>query len=253
MSVPDGPDLPLIPEVVENIAKSQLFYVFIVATAALYFYDHSVTLSAEIDLVWRSKWGVGKVLFLTVRYIQWPELLVLLYYGFFNSSPPDCYLLYASTTYSLLVGVTIAHVILVLRTWALWDTSRQILIFLSVLLCAITAADCYLVAVHLRTMTFFSISEVDPRAAQFYDNNFCFGITHNKILSIVWGFVAAFELVIFVMTAIKGVGHFHQRRSSLVSSIYRDSMLCFITIFGISAANVVIGYTNPGYDLVLGP
>ncbi|EJD38122.1 hypothetical protein AURDEDRAFT_172880 [Auricularia subglabra TFB-10046 SS5] len=98
-------------KVAENIAKSQLFYVFIVAMAALYFYDHALTLSAEIALVWAN---------------------------------------------SLFAGVVIADVILILRTWALWDTSRTVLIFLSVLLCAITAADCYLVADHLPTITLMS-------------------------------------------------------------------------------------------------
>ncbi|EJD38090.1 hypothetical protein AURDEDRAFT_172852 [Auricularia subglabra TFB-10046 SS5] len=200
--------------------------------AALYSYDYALTLSAEIALVWRSRWTAGKVLFLLERYMKWPELLVFLYYGSFNSSLPDCHLLYASITYSLVVGVVIADVILVLRTWALWDTSRAVLISLSVLMCAIIAADCYLVQDHLRTITFFSISEVDPRAAQFSDNSFCLGTAHTTSVSVMWVSVAVFELVIFVMTAIKGLGHFHEQRSSLISSIYRDSMLYFIFLFG---------------------
>ncbi|EJD38119.1 hypothetical protein AURDEDRAFT_172877 [Auricularia subglabra TFB-10046 SS5] len=69
----------------------------------------------------------------------------------------------------------------------------------------------------------------------------------------MWVFIAAFELVIFVMTAIKGFGHFHEQHSSLISSIYRDSLLYFVFIFGISAANVMVSYMNPGYDLLLGP
>ncbi|EJD38103.1 hypothetical protein AURDEDRAFT_172864 [Auricularia subglabra TFB-10046 SS5] len=141
---------------------------------------------------------------------------------------------------SLLVGVVIADVILVLRTWALWDTSRAVLISLSVLLCAIIAADCYIVQDHLpQTITFFSISEVDPRAAKFSDNSFCLGPAHTTSISIMWVSVAAFELVIFVMTAIKGFGHFHHQRSSLISSIYRDSMLYFVAILGLLPALVL--------------
>ncbi|EJD38088.1 hypothetical protein AURDEDRAFT_172850 [Auricularia subglabra TFB-10046 SS5] len=193
MSLPHGPDLHIIQEVLENLKTAQLSYFLIVATAALYFYDYALTLSAEITLVWRSKWGVGKVLFLLERYMKWPELLVLLY-----------------------------------------------------------SADCYLMQDHLRTITFFSISEVDPHAAKFSDNNFCLGTAHTKSLSIMWVTVAAFELVIFVMSAMKGLGHLYQRRSSLISSIYRDSMLYFVFLFGFSAANAVVVYTYLHYAIVLG-
>ncbi|EJD38081.1 hypothetical protein AURDEDRAFT_172843 [Auricularia subglabra TFB-10046 SS5] len=55
------------------------------------------------------------------------------------------------------------------------------------------------------------------------------------------------------MTVIKGVRHFRQPRSSLISLIYRDGMLYFVSIFGFSAANAVIAYTNPHYDIVLAP
>ncbi|EJD35257.1 hypothetical protein AURDEDRAFT_175681 [Auricularia subglabra TFB-10046 SS5] len=124
MDFPDGSDRQLIAAVVGILAKKRTFHSLLVATAALYLYDHFVTLSAEIDLVWRSKWTVGKVLFLAVRYMKWMELLVHVY--------------------------------------------------------------------------------------------------------------------------------FRQRRSSLISSIYRDSMLYFVSIFGVSAANVGIVYTNIGYNSLLG-
>ncbi|EJD38098.1 hypothetical protein AURDEDRAFT_172859 [Auricularia subglabra TFB-10046 SS5] len=55
----------------------------------------------------------------------------------------------------------------------------------------------------------------------------------------MWVSVAAFELVIFIMTAIKGLGHFHEPRSSLITSIFRDSMLYFVSIFGSQGLHVL--------------
>lgn len=38
-------------------------------------YDHAITFLDEIDLVWSSSWGPGKILFLFARYMTWPELV----------------------------------------------------------------------------------------------------------------------------------------------------------------------------------
>ncbi|EJD34772.1 hypothetical protein AURDEDRAFT_176167 [Auricularia subglabra TFB-10046 SS5] len=232
MSHPDGSESLLVKGVIAALASARPFYNLIVTAAALFFYDHVLTLSAEIDLVWRSKWSVGKALFLVERYMKWAELGVMFYYDWINSSVPDCLPIYSYTMYSLLLGVVIADVILILRTWALWDTSRLVIILLSVLLCAITAANYYFVAYYLRTLNFFPLDKVDPRAASIFDNKFCLATKLSNRFAIIWVSIAAFELVIFIMTAIKGFGHFRQQSSSLISAIYRDSMLYFVSIFG---------------------
>ncbi|EJD32762.1 hypothetical protein AURDEDRAFT_178141 [Auricularia subglabra TFB-10046 SS5] len=55
----------------------------------------------------------------------------------------------------------------------------------------------------------------------------------------MWLAAAAFELVIFMMTVIKGVRHFRQPRSSLISLIYRDGMLYFVSIFGLRSPHIL--------------
>lgn len=76
--------------------------------ATLFFYDHLLTLFAEIDLVWRAKWNTGKVLFLLVRYMMWPELCFILYYDFIGDPSDKCRITYTYSLYSLLVGITVA-------------------------------------------------------------------------------------------------------------------------------------------------
>ncbi|KAL0958456.1 hypothetical protein HGRIS_000598 [Hohenbuehelia grisea] len=46
------------------------------ASSIIIIYDHFLTLSDEINLIWRASWSVGKVLFILNRYFALASLIV---------------------------------------------------------------------------------------------------------------------------------------------------------------------------------
>lgn len=224
-----------------------------VAAATLFIYDYFTTLSSEVDLVWRDKWGAGKILFLMGRYRIWPELVIILHYGMFKDVPSPCRFTYTYCAWSVLVGVTVGDAILVLRTWAVWGTSRRILFALIILLCATTAINAYYLTRFLRDLTFLPREQQDPAILKVAGENMCAFTAMGREIGISWIAVAGFELVIFLLTAIKlkGIAHAYYRTSRLVSSIYRDGILYFITLSSVSIANVIFIYTQPPEYIIL--
>lgn len=60
---------------IRSLQRSQATNYLYVTSAALFMWDHIVTFQDEVELVWSSHWGAGKVLFLVVRYMTWPEVI----------------------------------------------------------------------------------------------------------------------------------------------------------------------------------
>ncbi|EJD38100.1 hypothetical protein AURDEDRAFT_172861 [Auricularia subglabra TFB-10046 SS5] len=221
-----------------------------VAAAALFVYDHCSTLSDELALVWRSRWGAGTVLFLLARYPMWPELIVVVYNDLLNEPGTGCARNYAYTSSSLLFGITVAETILILRTWAIWSNRRSVLVALATLLVVSTGLNVFVVVSVSRE------SVVEPLDVPLWGYT-CSMFPGNASLGLLWAAVAAFELGTFIviMTVIQGIKHWRQGASHIIRALYRDSLLYFICIFSVSAVTLVSISTRTGrseYPVVLG-
>ncbi|EJD35253.1 hypothetical protein AURDEDRAFT_175677 [Auricularia subglabra TFB-10046 SS5] len=217
-----------------SFANAQVVVCVEVATATLFFYDYLTTLSSEVELVWLGKWGAGKILFLLGRYVMWPELMMVFYYALFKDAPTNCRFAVTYSLWSVLIGITVGDVILVLRTWAVCDTSRTVLVLLATLLCCSTATNAYYLARYLRGLILFPLERLDPSIVRSLGRHSCPFTAMDREIGVLWVVVAAFELVVFVLTAVnlKGIARLNCRTSRLVSSIYRDGTLYFLYLFG---------------------
>jgi len=64
-----------------------LFWFFAaVASCALFIWDYIITFGMEVDLVWRSKWGFVKGLYLVQRYLPFIDTVWLTFHGQFGNS-----------------------------------------------------------------------------------------------------------------------------------------------------------------------
>lgn len=228
-----------------SLHRGQTVHFLHVAAAALFIYDYFTTFAEEVALIWPAQWGSGKILFLLARYITWPELVIVLYIELFDVKPTLCHAIYTYATWSILAGIVISDMILILRTWAIWGANRAILVMLSVLLVAITATNCYIVAYYIRNTVFISANSVVPGVQG------CVIISSTRRIGVAWITLTAFEFVIVLMTVVKGVEHFRKSSSNLISSLYRDGILYFIYLFSISLTNLVFVYATPAEYIVL--
>jgi len=119
-------------------AQADIFIVFVkqgriikdyayVAAIALLIYDYLLTIYAEITLVWYSPWTYTKVLFLLTRYLPMANAYFILYDQLFlNTSADLCPKTFIVNIWLLTFGIISAEIILMVRTWAVWNRDRRI-------------------------------------------------------------------------------------------------------------------------------
>ncbi|KAF8582169.1 hypothetical protein K439DRAFT_1351914, partial [Ramaria rubella] len=87
-------------------------------------YDFVLTLDLEIDLVWGTPWNVGRILFFLTRYSVYIEACMLVYWFiFWGVGIAECrFGLCLKKTGTL----TLPTVILIFRTWAIWNRDNKV-------------------------------------------------------------------------------------------------------------------------------
>jgi len=132
-------------------------------------------------------------------------------------------------------GLIGADIVLVLRTCAIWGNGRRIAIGLSSLLAAIAISEIYCV-------TRFTAS------LQFAKSDFSFisGFyitSEDPIIFVVYATLLGFETVVLLLTLWKI--NKQQGESMLYKILYRDSLIFYIYIFGVSVANIILLVASP--------
>ncbi|CAA7267486.1 unnamed protein product [Cyclocybe aegerita] len=121
--------------------RARMVSYFNVASSAILIYDWFLTIPLEVATIWRSKWSLTKVLFITTRYIAYLQLVDIVYYyprsptgtEQLTSAPKVCQITYEIHTWSVAIGVGAGEALLSLRTWAVWGSSRKMGVFLGIL------------------------------------------------------------------------------------------------------------------------
>jgi len=110
-----------------------------VSSFALLVYDYSIVFASEIDLIWQSKFSLMKVLYFLSRYPAFFDTFLTIYTS--RAPSVDCWAINAAASWSTIFGISVAEVILILRTTALWGNSKKVLWGLSLLL-AVVVISC---------------------------------------------------------------------------------------------------------------
>jgi hypothetical protein len=101
-----------------------------IASGALLVYDYLCTLDLEVAYVWAGPWTLGTFLFILNRYLPFVDIFILIQLLAGNPSPETCVTYSKVATWFMVTGVIISEIILMLRTYALWECRRSILIAL---------------------------------------------------------------------------------------------------------------------------
>ncbi|THH01681.1 hypothetical protein EW145_g6871 [Phellinidium pouzarii] len=138
MSIPnDGSGVSLADEIKTLVVAVQDQYTsryLDVAAVSVMLYDIVITVDQESALFWRTRWGFGKVLYFITRYpavvegIMWLILLT------------DCKFETYFGMWGTLIFLVPLQIVVILRTVALWDKSRVIIIFLVIVALATDSA-----------------------------------------------------------------------------------------------------------------
>ncbi|EJD35179.1 hypothetical protein AURDEDRAFT_175757 [Auricularia subglabra TFB-10046 SS5] len=230
---------------VRSLQRSLASQYLDVISAVLFIWDHIVTFDQEVELVWPSRWGAGKILFLLVRYITWPDVLSSMSKSIFHLDAAVCQPLFEYVVWSTIIGIAAAEMILVLRTWAIWGGQRLLLAILTTVLSVGAGACCYVAKIYISRTHFISADTISPHLRG------CFVTASTNMIAGPWIALTAFDFAILVLTMIKGVQHFRNGSSGIIVSLYRDGLLYFIYLFTISLANILVLYLAPAEYTIL--
>jgi len=208
----------------------------LVAAWLVLFYDYILTISEEVELIWKRRWRWSTVIFLITRYLPFPEAVANLVVGFSNLPAGPCRDLYLLGTWLYFAGVFTAAATLILRTYAIWGGNKNVAIGLIVvlLLCAgITGRFVW--------GTGDSLSFAPNPMPQVYPGCILTSSNHFKWSWVGFLLLLVFETAILILTLTKIIyhGYTEGQQTTLIKTIYRDGLIFYILLFAASVANIV--------------
>ncbi|KAA1476593.1 hypothetical protein DENSPDRAFT_843593 [Dentipellis sp. KUC8613] len=230
-------------------------------------YDYLLTLPDEIELVWRSRWTMLKVIFLLNRYSAlWDVGLSVYDILGPRLSSSECSGIYTTHGWLVAVGIAMSEIILSFRTYALWGESKQIAYFLGSLAIVALTVIGFSLNKALHSLEFIPIGSLSLELRGCFVTK-----VDNAWYGLIWSLALASETIIMIMTAIKawqgcrsrpGSGPLPDSRrpdraarqpsSPLLYTVFRDGILSYLPLFMSSLMNVLLTtLAPPGYTYTL--
>ncbi|KLO15028.1 hypothetical protein SCHPADRAFT_282963 [Schizopora paradoxa] len=208
---------------------------FYLSNAVILYYDTLLNLREDVKYIWMSRWSLGKCLYILSRYLAFVDLTLLLVYTFDSRlRPSQCLPLYKASAWFQVAGVIFAELILIVRTYAIYQRSRPML--------------CYLIALHLgltlpslniinRSFAFISYG---PSPAPTIIP--CVPTIGDVRWWIPFMCIAIFDLNIVTLTLWKAVMDWRSgaTRTEFIITLYRDGFMYFAGMFATSLTNVIL-------------
>ncbi|KIM76667.1 hypothetical protein PILCRDRAFT_826071 [Piloderma croceum F 1598] len=222
-----------------QLQQSRVISYVDVASLCIWAYDYMLTLSLEISVIWTAPWNVPKVLFLLTRYNPIIDSTAAMYYFFHPGiSETTCRIMYGIITWMFVVGTGCAEIILMIRTWAVWERDRRLAIALPIFFVLIWCAICISATRYLSSLEFVPIPQPFPPS--------CFISKRSSIRFVEWVLVMGFEACILLLMSVKAYQTVRNGPiSGLVRLVHVDGILYYIVLFGLAVANMVVLLTLP--------
>jgi len=212
-----------------------------VACVTVWGYDHYLTFASEISLIWNAPWTFPKVLYIVSRYWSSVTLIILIYYHFTHDiSVAHCLIAQRFVTWSINIGMCSAEIILTIRTWAVWERSRKVAIFLCIFFAAIWIPGFIVMGFWEGTLEYVPVPRQMVRSG-------CWPQVQSPLYYVSYILIAIFEGVLLIMMSIKGYmavksgpldSHFFQ-------TVYMDGILYYFYLFTLSVINIMINMHAP--------
>ncbi|KAI0807434.1 hypothetical protein C8Q74DRAFT_1362936 [Fomes fomentarius] len=219
----------------------------VVALTMLY-YDYCLTFQREIEHFWkRARFTVVSTLFVTNRYLGLlgPIPVVLEYFV----QLPSPRFLQRYHQYYAIISQVIVGVVLIARTFALYNRSRRVLVALIVLGCVLVATT--FIATNVKTIA------VTANASSEHIGFGCdLSLTAQQGLrsAVGWFAMLCLDTTIFALTVIKSVQMRHSINNGLLQVLIRDGSMYYAILVVANIANILtfmIGDSNRGLATTL--
>jgi len=215
-----------------------------VSATTLVLYDHMITLDQEVNLVWRARWSVGKILFIIIRY---ENLFIFPFQtlAMFIPAPTEQFCV-AWVRWEWCIGLTtslLAEIVLQLRIYAMYGRSKKIALLL------ITGFSLSVVATLIILIKLFLSDQVMNALIPGVRPLFC---TLN-VPPFWWSFwipTITFELLLFGLALYKGYESLCSQASigwsgkTTLDILIQDSIFYFLVVFSVYVINLILWTTG---------
>ncbi|KAG1780249.1 hypothetical protein EV702DRAFT_769695 [Suillus placidus] len=218
------------------VTLNQFYSYVAVASFTAVIYDWALTFGREVELVWRQRWSLMTILYLTVRYAGIPYVVMFML-GSLPSVPLTDVVSNAMFVALNCMNVVVAAmlgVIMITRLHAMYQRSRKMLIFLCVILLVLTIAGGAMTATGINRNSKEVVSGI-YQCTYNYDGNARLLMSITWILRIVWE-VLVMCLVVWIV-----VKHFRQLRPSSQTGIIGDCFAVLMRTHAMYFASFVAG------------
>ncbi|KAF8882719.1 hypothetical protein BD779DRAFT_1542311 [Infundibulicybe gibba] len=221
-----------------------------VASLAFLTWDILITFEREVQVIWPNPWSAMKLVYFFIRYVPLLVQISILFVGteltpFFNFSFHDCYIWQVYQGVAAILIVIAMDFILILRVFALYQSSpliRRLLLMLYVIniMCMATGLGLGIPGIEY--------------------NDICLVTYAPTIFLIDAGAPIVFQFILFILTAYKFIAAARAGwgRVPLLFLLMRDGTWAFFLLFAVLMGEVVVyglpslkGYTGMLYGWLL--
>ncbi|KAF8577276.1 hypothetical protein K439DRAFT_564395 [Ramaria rubella] len=212
----------------------------LVASCMLQLFDYGLTIDHEVQFVWPSQWTVGKALYFSTTYISFMQVALLACAPFSACTAPFKTQIFVFTlgTWLMILTMGIAELVLLYRTWALWERSRNVAIGLLIPFVILGVASVVLVNYGLHHIQF--------------NGPHTYNVAPIAFVSYI--FLVVYEIVMLCLNLYKAKEHFQFTRSHLAVVLYRDGVLYFVYLITFSLINIIsrlVVHSTPPVNLTV--
>ncbi|KAG1738376.1 uncharacterized protein EDB91DRAFT_457285 [Suillus paluster] len=234
------------------VSNDPSWWPVIIASSAVVIYDCVLTLGQEVELIWRQRWSLMTILYLSVRYAGIPYAVIFALYTLpsFSVSISDAVsdIMYFALNVTNVVVAAILGVIMVARLHAMYQGSRKMLIFLIVSFLAINVTCGVITAIGLRYLS----GEELILSGTYMCTHYYKGDV-NLLIRMVWTLNTVWEvLALFLAVWIAGQYFFQMRRlepsrrltiGNCFAVLIKSHMIYFASFAAVSCLQ--LGYLSP--------
>ncbi|KAJ7367969.1 hypothetical protein DFH08DRAFT_10532 [Mycena albidolilacea] len=218
------------------LADLQVVYYIKVAFLTLLVYDTLLQINEEYNHVWKSRWTLIKCLYLWTRYSTFVGASIPLVHAAY-AGPVVCDGVTTFTTIFSTLGIGVTEMILMIRTYTLYERSKKLLAFFFALWFSLGGIAFWAVTTWSSR---FSSSNSLPVESCYVTNSSGIGIGLVSYLVLLVG-----ETTIVLLTLYKVFRKFSYREIGFLRSMYCDGVWFYLAILPFTIATVVCLFAAP--------
>jgi len=232
--------LPSVNSLEEGVKEYHIVRYISIAACAWLFFDHVLTITEEVELVWKAPRSIAKYGFQFIRYTT-PTTMALMA-DIISGSASELtdsfcqHFIPALAVLTLIFGI-IADVIAILHVSTLWKRNVKVFAVLTISFVVTTAAAAI--------TRFLGLSHLTPTVTHNTFLNICSGTEKPLLLAAPWGAGLIFDLIVIAFICWNAVRRPPNEKTPLVQALYRDSLGYFVIVSVIRTFNLVLTIAAP--------